>query len=137
MHTHNIKYVPTRNRTHTHTRTHREGEVERLRHAELSRLDGVDVPRDDGEDDAVDQQHQHDVQQRDVVVDVHRAIEVTPLHADACGNKYTSTCTTFITGIGARRESQLCFTTHTLYMNYSPWDREVLLNPKVDYCTDT
>ena len=62
--------------------THGDGKVPGLRHAEVARLDGVDVPRDDDVDDAVEHEHAHHRQQRDVVIDAHRLRHVAPLHAN-------------------------------------------------------
>ena len=58
--------------------THREAEVERLGHPKLARPDVVEVPGDDEVDGGVDEQHDHGVQQSEVVVDGGRPVEVAP-----------------------------------------------------------
>ena len=70
---------PSRRSRKHWAQTHREAEVERLGHPKLARPDVVEVPGDDEVDDRVDEQHNHGVKQREVVVYGGRFVEVAPL----------------------------------------------------------
>ena len=63
------------------TGTHREAEVERLGHAVVPGPDVVQVPGDGQVDGRVDQQHDHGVQQAEVIVHRGRLVEVGPASA--------------------------------------------------------
>ena len=57
---------------------YREAEVERFRNAEFPWPDVVDVPGDEKVKKGVQQQHQHGVEQREVIVHCRRVGEVGP-----------------------------------------------------------